>query len=214
MTEIILIRHGETDWNAEWRLQGHLDIGLNAEGLRQAEAAGAALANEAVDAIFASDLQRALATAQAVAAPRGMPVQIDAGLRERCFGAFEGMLYADIGSRYPEAHAAMLAREVDARYPDGERRAETLREFDQRSLDTLRRIVGGGQYRKVVIVSHGGVLDCLYRKAKQQDLGSARDFDVRNASINRFLWSDDALQLLHWGDVAHLGQTVLDEIDR
>jgi probable phosphoglycerate mutase len=214
MTEILLIRHGETAWNAERRLQGHLDIPLNAEGERQAAALGRALAGEPLDAVIASDLQRAFQTAQAVAAPRGMTVMVDKGLRERCFGAFEGLLYEDILRRYPAAHAAWQARDPHARYPAGEREAETLAEFSARVMDALTRLLQSGKYRKVALVAHGGVLDCIYRLANQLDFTQPRDFLVLNASINRLQWSNLGLKVLNWGDVAHLDLTALDEIDR
>ncbi|HYD80666.1 MAG TPA: histidine phosphatase family protein [Paucimonas sp.] len=215
MTEILLIRHGETAWNAEKRLQGHLDIPLNAEGERQAAALGAALANEALDAVFSSDLRRALQTAEAVAAPRGMQVIVDQGLRERCFGAFEGLLYSEIQDRYPDAHAAWKARERHARYPAGVHVAETLDEFFARTTGAVDRLLRPGGYRKVALVTHGGVLDCLYRAASGRlDFSAPRDFDVINASINRIRWSPDGMQLLQWADVAHLDPAVLDEIDR
>lgn len=217
MTEIILIRHGETAWNAEKRLQGHLDIPLNAAGQRQAVALGQALHGEHLDAIIASDLLRARQTAQEIAAPRGMTVHIEPGLRERCYGAFEGMLYAEVGERYPEAFAAWQAREMDARFPPGENVAETLREFAERAVGTIARIARDGKYRKVALVTHGGVLECAYREAQGIGFSHARNFDIFNASINRFVWGGKAIQLSHWGDVTHL-QTkafrALDEIDK
>jgi len=215
MTELILIRHGETAWNAEKRLQGHLDIPLNEEGLRQAAALGAALADEGLDAIVSSDLQRALQTAQAVADRAGLPVQVDRGLRERCFGAFEGLLYGEIGERYPEAHAAWKARDRHARYPAGVHVAETLDEFFRRVVGTIERLVQGRGWRKVALVTHGGVLDCIYRAASDRiDFAAPRDFDILNASINRVRWTPQGMQILQWADVAHLSPAVLDEIDR
>ncbi|WP_292931221.1 histidine phosphatase family protein [Noviherbaspirillum sp.] len=215
MTEILLIRHGETAWNARKRLQGHLDIPLNAEGELQAAALGYALMGEPLDAIFSSDLQRARQTATAIAAPRGMTVGLDPGLRERCYGAFEGMLYAEIGQRYPEAYAAWQSRDIDARFPKGVHEAETLREFSQRAVSTIIRIASQGQYRRIALVAHGGVLECAYRAAQDVGFEHARDFDIFNASINRFVWDGKKLQLLHWGDVSHLEtQQSLDEIDR
>jgi probable phosphoglycerate mutase len=217
VTEILLIRHGETAWNAERRLQGHLDIPLNDTGRRQATALGQALLGEQLDAIIASDLLRARQTAQEVAAPRGMTVHIEPGVRERCYGAFEGMLYTDIGATYPEAFAAWKARDVDARFPEGVNRAETLREFAERAVGTIGRIAKEGKYRKVALVTHGGVLDCAYRAARGIGFGPERDFDVLNASINRLVWNGDAIQVSQWGDVSHL-QTAkflaLDEIDK
>lgn len=217
MTEILLIRHGETAWNASKRLQGHLDIPLNTEGERQAAALARALSDEALDAVIASDLQRARQTAEAITAARGMTVRIERGLRERCYGAFEGMLYGEIGQRYPEAYAAWQARDIDARFPEGAHVAETMREFSQRALATITRIAGEGRYRKLALVTHGGVLECAYRAAQGMDFSQARDFPIFNTSINRFVWDGQALTLLQWGDVAHLETreaAALDEVAR
>jgi probable phosphoglycerate mutase len=217
VTEVLLIRHGETAWNAKKRLQGHLDIPLSTVGQRQAAALGRALEKEALDAVISSDLQRARQTAEAIAAPRGMPVHVDTGLRERCYGAFEGMLHGEIAQRYPDAYQAWQTREINARFPDGEHVAETLHEFSQRSVDAITRIVRGGRYRKVALVAHGGVLECAYRAAQGRGFAHARDFDILNASINRFQWDGTVLRLLQWGDVSHLqdaGLAVLDETDR
>ncbi|MBV8665791.1 MAG: histidine phosphatase family protein [Burkholderiaceae bacterium] len=215
MVEILLIRHGETDWNAEKRLQGHLDIELNAEGRRQAQALAEALRGEDLGAVFASDLQRARHTAAPLAAMRGLPVQIEPQLRERCYGAFEGLRYADIGERYPEAYQAMLAREPDARFPMGANRAETLREFSERSLTALgavvKRAVESAGLRRIAVVTHGGVLDCINRAARGLDLAQKRDFDIPNAGINRLSWKNGAMQIHQWADVAHL-PTALDEV--
>jgi probable phosphoglycerate mutase len=216
VTEILLIRHGETDWNTEKRLQGHLDIGLNAEGMRQAQALGQALLNEPLDAIYASDLQRAKHTAQAIATPRGMVVQADPGLRERCYGAFEGLRHAEISERYPREFAAWRAREMDARYPEGKNVAETLREFSSRVLSAITGIASRPRHRnkKIAIVTHGGVLECIYREAKGIGYASPRDFDILNASINRLFWNGDCLQVIRWSDVTHLVSTALDEVDK
>jgi 2,3-bisphosphoglycerate-dependent phosphoglycerate mutase len=217
VTEILLIRHGETAWNAKRRLQGHLDIPLNEEGERQAAALGRALRDESLDAVFSSDLQRARQTAQAIADPRGLPVHLDRGLRERCYGAFEGMLYGEISQRYPEAYAAWQARDIDARFPEGVHVAETLREFSQRVVSTITRIITENKYRRVAMVAHGGVLECAYRAAQGLGFSRARDFDIFNASVNRFTWDGENLKIEHWGDITHLqeiDEETLDELDR
>ncbi len=217
MTDIVLIRHGETEWNAIKRLQGHLDIALNEEGRRQAVALGRALAVEQFDAIYSSDLMRARQTAEQLAAGRGIPVHVDPGLRERCFGGFEGMLYADISERYPQAYAEWKARDIDARFPEGVHVAETLREFSQRAVDSIIRIANRHRHQKIALVTHGGVLECAYRAAQGIGFEHARDFDILNASVNRFLWDGTSLRLAQWGDVTHLEQpdmSALDEIDR
>lgn len=213
MTEILLIRHGETDWNVEKRLQGHHDVALNAEGARQAAALGRVLRDEALDAIYSSDLQRARDTAQAIAAARGMTVQIDPGLRERCFGAFEGLIHSEISERYPADFHAWKQRDLDARYTAGERQAETLREFAARALASLRRLAGIEGHRRIAVVSHGGVLDTLYRHAHGLGYEHARNFDVLNGSINRLKWDGDQFHVLHWADVTHLARPALDEAD-
>lgn len=217
MTEILLIRHGETAWNAIKRLQGHLDIPLNIEGERQAAALGRSLANARLDAVFSSDLQRARQTAAAVAAHHGLPVQSDAGLRERCYGAFEGMLYAEISERYPQAFAAWKARDIDARFPPGVHVAETMREFAARTIGAIKRIAGDGRHQRIAVVAHGGVLECAYRAAQNMDFAQERSFDIFNASVNRFSWSGSELKLLQWGDVSHLAKldvATLDEVAR
>ncbi|RSZ58481.1 histidine phosphatase family protein [Massilia atriviolacea] len=216
-TNIILIRHGETAWNAERRLQGHIDIALNAEGLRQAAATADALAGERIDVIVSSDLQRAAHTADAVARTRSVPplhatVQRDPLLRERCFGGFEGLLYAEIEQRFPAEFAAWQAREIDAPMPSGARAAETFRQFYQRVVPA---IIAWGQAhpgRTLALVAHGGVLECAYRAALGLSLETPRDFPVLNASINRFRLDDGKLGLVSWGEVGHLHPKVLDEL--
>ena len=211
-TNIILIRHGETAWNAVRRLQGHIDIPLNPEGRRQADAVAAALAGERIDAIVASDLQRAHQTAQAIARVHGMPVHTDPGLRERCFGGFEGLLYAEIEQRFPREFAAWQAREVDGDMPPGLRVAETFRQFYQRSVHAIMRQAQQHRSQTLVLVAHGGVLECAYRAALGMVLETPRNFAVLNASINRFCFSEGKLTLLNWGDVAHVQRGVLDEL--
>ena len=213
MTEILLIRHGETDWNVEKRLQGHTDIDLNREGVRQVAALGRALLDEPLDAIFSSDLKRAWATAQGIAIPRGMNVQLNKGLRERCFGAFEGMLHPEIHARYPEGYAAWKRRDIDARYPPGEFHAETLREFSARAIAAITSLAETSGHKKIAIVTHGGVLDSVYRHARNMGYEHPRDFDVLNASINRVSWDGAHFQILKWADVAHLAHAALDESD-
>ncbi|MDQ1832863.1 histidine phosphatase family protein [Massilia scottii] len=227
-TTIILIRHGETAWNAERRLQGHIDIALNDEGLRQAGALAEALEGEHIDLIVSSDLQRAAQTADAVARLRAMPVQRDPVrrdpvrrdpvrrdplLRERCFGGFEGLLYAEIEQRFPVEFAAWQAREIDAPMPSGARVAETFRQFYQRAVSAIIHWGQAHPGQTLALVAHGGVLECAYRAALGLSLDTPRDFPVLNASINRFHLLDGKLSLVSWGEVGHLQPRVLDELN-
>ena len=210
---ILLIRHGETAWNAVRRLQGHTDIPLNDEGARQAGALTQALAAERVDVLVSSDLQRAMQTAQAVADQYdGLRVQTDEQLRERCYGVFEGMLYAEIERQYPAEYALWQARDIDAVMPAGQREAESFRQFYQRAIDGIAGWARRHPGRTIAIVAHGGVLECAYREAVGMSLDSPRDFQVKNASINRFTWADGKLALTSWGEVDHLSLAAMDDI--
>jgi len=213
MTRILLIRHGETAWNAVRRLQGHTDIPLNEEGARQANALARALAAEKLDAIISSDLGRAMQTAQAVAAHHPqVPLHTDAALRERGYGAFEGLLYTEIAERYPIEFAEWQARDVDSVMPSGERVAESFRQFYQRCLDGIAHWATQCEGKTIVIVAHGGVLECAYRAAKGISLDGPRDFQVKNAGINRFTFDAGRLNLEQWGDMTHLQAATLDDI--
>ena len=212
-TTILLIRHGETAWNAVRRLQGHIDIPLNAEGERQAGALARALAAEPVDVIVSSDLMRARQTAQAVAAQRGgATVQVDANLRERCYGVFEGMLYTEAERQYPVDFALWQARDIDAVMPPGERVAESFRQFYARATSAVAEWAERHPGKIIAMVAHGGVLECAYREAVGMQLDSPRDFQVKNASINRFTFSDGKLALTSWGEVEHLSLAAMDDV--
>ena len=218
--ELLLIRHGETAWNAERRLQGHSDIPLNQTGQQQAEALAAALQPEHLDAIISSDLLRARQTAQAIADLQGMDLIINPDWRERCFGGFEGLYYDDLASKYPIAHAAWKARDIDAPFPLGERTGETIRQFHQRISTTAHQL--SQSYSaiestprqtplKIAVVAHGGVLECIYRLAHQLPLNAAREAPMLNASINRLSITKHQFRVMSWGDVAHL-ENALDEL--
>lgn len=210
--KIILIRHGETAWNAERRLQGHLDISLNAEGERQARLLAGALAAEPLDLIVSSDLQRARQTAQAVATLRGMTLHVEPGLRERCYGGFEGLLYSEIEQHFPAEFAAWQARDVDAILPSGKNCGESFRQFYERATGAILGLAQAYPGRNIAMVAHGGVLECAYRMALGLPLETPRDFKVFNASINRFHLEEGRLALDSWGEVAHLQPAMLDEL--
>lgn len=200
-TRIILIRHGETDWNAQTRIQGHTDIPLNARGRWQVQRLGAALADEGLCAVYSSDLMRARATALAVAqASGGLDVQLATELRERAFGSFEGRTFPEIESRWPEAAGRWRARDPSFRPPGG----ESLQDFYRRCVMAVHELASPHEGQAVAMVAHGGVLDCLYRAATGQSLDAPRTWTMANAGINRLLRAGDALTLVGWGDVGHL----------
>jgi len=206
-TRIIAIRHGETAWNVDTRLQGHLDIALNAKGLWQADRVALALCDEPIDAIYASDLQRAWQTATAIAAATAAPLVANPGLRERGFGSFEGQTYAEIEDLWPQDSQKWRQREPDWAPPGGES-LRAMRERVTRTTTLLAQQHFGGQ---IVLVAHGGVLDQLYRLATGQELQAPRSWHLGNAAINRLLWTPDGLTLVGWGDTGHLEAVALDE---
>lgn len=161
---------------------------------------------------MSSDLQRAHQTAQALARRLGLPLSTHAGLRERSYGGFEGLLYSEIEERYPQEFAAWQAREVDAIMPPGVRSAESFRQFYQRCIDTITALARQHTGQTLVLVAHGGVLECAHRAARNLPLASPRDFTIKNASINRFCFHDGVLRLTSWGEVDHLQPRTLDEL--
>jgi 2,3-bisphosphoglycerate-dependent phosphoglycerate mutase len=208
VTRVVAVRHGETSWNAELRMQGQLDTVLSARGRWQAQRAAEALTGSGIDAIIASDLARAFDTAQAIARQLGLDVGIDPGLRERCFGIFEGYSYNEIGARWPVEAERWRHHDPDFGPDEG----ETLRAFDARSIATATRIAAAHSGRSIAIVTHGGVLDCLYRAAAGITLEAPRSWALGNAAINRLLYTPRGFTLVGWSDTAHLDdETPLDD---
>ena len=206
-TRIIAVRHGETAWNVDTRIQGHIDIALNPTGVWQARQLGRALAQEPVSAIYASDLQRAQATAQAVADTTGAPLHADPGLRERSFGELEGRTFAQLEAELPEQ--ARRWRKRDPHFaPVGGESLTALRARIQATTYHLAAQHTGGL---VVLVAHGGVLDVLYRLATGQELQAPRTWLLTNTAINRLLWTPQGLSLVGWADTGHLENESLDE---
>lgn len=206
-TRVIAVRHGETAWNAQARMQGQLDIALNALGRRQAVQVGAALAHERIDAIFSSDLGRALQTAEPLAQRTGLRVRLDPGLRERCFGDFQGLTFDEVQARWPDDSRRWRQREPDFA-PEG---AESLRVFAARAVAAAARIAGAHAGQTVVLLTHGGVLDCLYRAAARVGLQSPRTWLLANAGINRLLYTEQGFTLVGWADAGHLDDITLDD---
>ena len=206
-TRILAIRHGETLWNVDSRIQGHLDIGLNDTGRWQAERLGMALKDEPIAAIYASDLSRAHDTALAVSRHIGVPVQPEPGLRERSFGEFEGRTCAEIETELPEQ--AKRWRQRDPAFtPAG---GESLLMLEARELSVAGRLAAQHPGEQIALFAHGGVMDILYRAATRLDLQAPRTWALGNTAINRLLWSPEGFSLVGWADVQHLSDGALDE---
>ncbi len=208
ITRILAVRHGETAWNRDTRIQGHTDIDLNERGRWQAERLARSLRDEPIAAFYASDLSRARETAQAVARPHGGTVQTHAGLRERCFGRFEGHTWAELEARHPVETTAWRQRLPDFAPPGG----ESLRQLQDRVVTAVSELAARHPGEQVLVVAHGGVLDILYRAATRLDLQAPRSWDLTNTAVNRLLWSPEGLSLVGWADTGHLqDENSLDE---
>ena len=207
-TRIIAIRHGETAWNVDTRIQGQLDIGLNDTGRWQAKRVAQALAAEPIQAIYASDLSRAWATANEVAKTTRVNPRSEPALRERGFGIFEGKTYQEIEAQWPDQAMQWRKRHPDFA-PEG---GESLLVMRDRILSVVNRLAAQHTGELIVMVAHGGVMDALYRLATGQDIQAARTWQLGNAAINRLLWTPDGMTVVGWADTLHLDNNeALDE---
>lgn len=197
-TTLCIIRHGETLWNVEQRIQGQGDSPLSPLGCRQARALAARLASTPVDLIISSDLQRAWRTAQTIAEHNGCPLLADPVLRERHFGLFEGLTREEIARQYPE-HAHVLRAGPDTAPPGG----ESPRQFYQRIVTGVSRLQHDHAGQRLLLVTHGGVLSILFKFTVGLECQSPRHFALPNAAINTFEVTDEQWTLVQWGDTRH-----------
>jgi 2,3-bisphosphoglycerate-dependent phosphoglycerate mutase len=207
-TRIIAVRHGETAWNVDARIQGQLDVGLNDTGRWQARRVGEALAGEQITAVYTSDLGRARQTAQSIAEVTGTPVVPEEGLRERSFGIFEGKTFDEIHQTWPDHAHNWRKRVPEWQPPEG---GESLIQLRERVTRTLAALAARHPGEQIVVVAHGGVLDALYRIATGQDVNSPRTWELPNGAINRLLWTPEGFTLVGWSDTQHLDNEALDE---
>jgi probable phosphoglycerate mutase len=199
-TRFIVVRHGETAWNAQGRIQGHLDSPLNEEGLAQALMVGERLAREPIDALYCSDLGRVQQTVQPLVDRTGIQPRTTERLRERRLGVFQGLTSRECQARYPEDYMRFHARDVEHAVPGG----ESIREVNRRVSALFTELAAQHPGQLVVAVTHGGVLDALYRFVTGMPLERLRDFPIYNASLNWVRFSAGAWALERWGDISHL----------
>lgn len=208
ITRLCLVRHGETEWNTQRRIQGQTDIALNAMGMRQAEAAGRWLKQARIQALYSSDLQRAWTTAGCIGAALGLVPQPVPELRERRYGIFEGLTYAEAKVKHPAGYAAFERRDPDYDFDTG----ESLRAMFERVSGKLKALAAAHVGENVVVVLHGGVLDIANRFVRGNSLEAARDFLIPNAGLNWIAYTGREWRIESWGETAHLEADALDEL--
>lgn len=209
MTDFLLIRHGETDWNRALRFQGQVDVPLNAMGQTQAQRLGLRVAQALAawrDAgrvptrVISSDLVRAQQTAQPIAEALGQPCDLLPDLREQSFGVFEGLRVPEIKERHPDAWQRWLA--FDANYAVTD--AESTQAFHDRVVTCLHALAQQHAGEQLVVVTHGGVLDMVWRHAQALSLHGPRVCDIPNAGWNQVAAHNQSLHIQLWADTAHL----------
>ncbi|HSJ80523.1 MAG TPA: histidine phosphatase family protein [Thiobacillus sp.] len=203
-TRICIIRHGETDWNVEKRIQGHTDVPLNETGRAQALAMAFNAAHQRFAAIYSSDLVRAVETAQALAQREDHEVKLLPQLRERHYGLFQGITAEQGAALHPAAYAHYVARDPDYDFETG----ESLRRFAERVADGIDWLVRHYSGQTIAAVSHSGVLDVVYRRATGRPLSTPRDFVIPNCALNWFHFDSQGWHLEAWADRHHLHEVL------
>ncbi len=205
MTELLFIRHGETDWNRRQCFQGQLDVPLNGNGLEQARRLGERLKADPHDALFSSDLSRAQQTAAPVAAAWAMQPVLVPGLREQKFGIWEGLDFPTIQARYADLWPLWLEQHADFAVPGG----ESLNQFHARVLAAVKDLAAQHPGRRLAVVTHGGVLDMLWRTANGVSLTGLRQCAIPNTGLNRLRWVGGMLVVDQWADDEHVKDLLL-----
>lgn len=201
MTELILIRHGETDWNRELRFQGQIDVPLNAVGFEQARRVAQRLAGESVQHLVCSDLLRTRQTAEAPSRELALGPITDPGLREQGFGVVDGLRSDDIAQQFPQAWARWTQFDADYAFDGG----ESTRTFHARVMLVLQRLAREHPGQRLVVVTHGGVLDMVYRSAMGLSLSGPRQSVIPNGGISRVRLLDESrVEILSWAETQHL----------
>ena len=199
-TEIILIRHGETLFNVEGRMQGHSNSPLTDTGIRQAKATSKALAGETFDAAYSSPLGRARETAEIILNGHNCKLFFEEDLQERNLGVFQGLTAEEAAARFPEEYARYKKRDPDHVVPGG----ESARQFTDRGNGCIRRIAENHHGGRVLVISHGGILDGVFRHVLSIPPGQPRAYTTFNCAVNTIEREGDTWRLLTWGGIGHL----------
>ena len=197
---LVLVRHGQTDWNVNGRYMGWTDEPLNEEGLRQAERLGRRLERWPISAVYSSPLQRAWRTAEIIAGPHSVPVQRMEDLGEMRIGAWEGLYAGDIAARYPELWKTWRANPGDFRMPGG----ESLSEVRQRAVRAFDRMTDGPEGKIMLAVTHDVMVRLLVAHCLGVSTDIYRRLEVGNTSMTVIERIGDSLRLRVLNDMGHL----------
>jgi probable phosphoglycerate mutase len=208
-TQVIIVRHGETEWNIANIRQGHLDSPLTEDGIAQAKALARRLMRERFSALYSSDLGRAMQTARIIAEATGHEIVSDPRLRERHLGIFQGLNSDEIKEKHPEEYKLHRSLGPDYVIPSG----ESVRQQVARNLAYLNEIAAKHLGETIVVITHGGVLSGLFRHTFSIPFEAPRRFEFTNAGLNVFVYEQGSWFLQTWGDLSHLANGATDDND-
>lgn len=197
-TRITIVRHGETEWNVTLQLQGHQDSGLTVLGKKQVAATAEIIKGRSFDVLVSSDLRRAVKTAEVINQYHHLELNLHEGLRERNFGIMEGLTRNQVMERYPETHDKYMRRDPDYLVPNG----ESLVQFYERIVNTIEEIGKQYQGKNILLVAHGGVLDCIIRRVFDMKLDAARKYRLYNGSVNTIVLQNGMWIMEEWGVIS------------
>ncbi|MDR2507353.1 MAG: histidine phosphatase family protein [Candidatus Accumulibacter sp.] len=209
-TRFCIVRHGETDWNARQRMQGHKNLPLNPEGIRQSWKLCRYFTKRTIDVIYSSDLMRAHHTAIPISETLKLPINLLPQLRERNYGRCEGMTRSEAASLYPEDARALHERNSGYVIPGG---GESLEQHQRRILDCIEELAGRHAGQNILLVTHGGVLDIIYRRVSGMALENPRDFPIPNAGINWLVINGAHWRITQWAETSCLQPSPSAETD-
>ena len=198
-TEIILIRHGETEWNSQKRMQGHSNSDLSEVGMGQIQALGELMKNVSFDHIYSSDSLRTSQTAEAITQYSGHTLQFDQRIREKNLGVFEGLTSTEAKERHPEVYR--LFKTAGANYVIDE--GESTQQLLERALEFIEEIRLRHPQERVVMVTHGGVVRVLMKHALGLSIDAPTRFIIKNTGIFGLIWNENWL-VTQMGGVYHL----------
>ena len=200
MVKIILVRHGETDWNRDQVFRGRIDVALNEVGLRQARVLQESLHDSELDGIYSSPLKRAFETASIVGENRNVAVTVEEGLIDIDFGKWQGLSHQKVKEEYKNLYETWLTQPQLVTFPDG----ETLKEVRRRSMGVLEMVVKNNPGKTLAFVSHRVVLKVLLCTMLGLELSHFWYIRQDTCAINRFELKDGNYFLTLLNDTCHL----------
>lgn len=200
MTKIIFVRHGQTLWNLEMKYQGHTDIALSQLGIEQAHRVSDRLNIEDFSAVYSSDLVRAYETANIIASKKNLTVMKDINLREICFGEWEGMTYAEINDKWPNALNQFFSDTTKITIPNG----ESFADLKKRSDIAINKILENHKKETIVVVSHGATIRAMICSALNLPLDYVWRIRQDNTAVNMVEYHKNNNVVTLLNDIHHL----------